>query len=202
LPEGTLLEGIVTTRNEDGSTHIAPMGPIVDADFSCLLLRPFRSSTTYKNLKRSGQGVLHVTDDVELLARAAVGRLERSPRLLPAKNVDGMILRDACRWYAFRVASVDDREQRTAIAARVVDRGQLREFFGFNRAKHAVVEAAILATRIDFFDSGHIEGEFDRLAVLVEKTGGHQERRAFAFLRQFVTEQSHVRDAERAGKAI
>ena len=93
-----------------------------------------------------------------------------------------MILADACRWFAFRVESLDDRDDRTRIVACVIDRGTLREFLGFNRAKHAVVEAAILATRIGILDADHIRGEFDRLAVLVDKTGGHQERRAFAFL--------------------
>jgi hypothetical protein len=186
LPEGTLLEGIVTTLDAEGKPHIAPMGPIVDADFNWLLLRPFRTSATFANLKRSGQGVLHVTDDVELLARAAVGRIEQMPRVVRTEAVDGVILADACRWYAFRVDSLDDREERTKIVARVVDRGRLRDFFGFNRAKHAVVEAAILATRIGILDAAYIRSELARLAVLVEKTGGRQERQAFEFLGQHV----------------
>ena len=188
LPDGTLLEGVVTTLDAEGAPHLAPMGPIVDADFSTLLLRPFRTSTTYQNLKHSQQGVLHVTDDVELLARAAVGQLERLPPHIPAAAVDGVILTDACRWFAFRVVSIDDREDRTRIVARVVDRGRWRDFFGLNRAKHAVVEAAILATRIDFLDAEHVRGEFKRLAPLVEKTGGRQERRAFEFLQEYVAE--------------
>jgi hypothetical protein len=186
LPDGKLLEGVVTTLDADSSPHIAPMGPIVDANFDRLLLRPFRTSVTYRNLKRSGQGVLHVTDDVELIAHAAVGRLETVPPLRPAQAVEGIILTDACRWYAFRVESLDDREERTAIVARVVDRGQLREFFGFNRAKHAVIEAAILATRIELLDAQLILAEFERLASPVSKTGGIEERRAFDFLRQYV----------------
>lgn len=189
LPDGTLLEGIVTTLNDDGSSHIAPMGPIVDPAFTRLLLRPFRTSTTYQNLKRTREGVLHVTDDVELFARAAVGRLAELPRLLPATAVDGVILADACRWYAFRVDSLADREDRTAIISSVVDSGRLRDFFGFNRAKHAVIEAAILATRIDLLDPNCILNELDRLAAPVTKTGGHQERNAFDFLRQYVRDQ-------------
>ena len=86
LPDGILLEGIVTTLNEDGAPHIAPMGPIVDTDFTRLLLRPFRTSTTYQNLKRTGEGVLHVTDDVELFARAAVGQLETTPTIFSSQD--------------------------------------------------------------------------------------------------------------------
>lgn len=193
LSDGTLLEGIVTTLNDDRSPHIAPMGPIVDAAFTRLLLRPFRTSVTYQNLKRTREGVLHVTDDVELFARAAVGELTELPRLLPVKSFDGVILADACRWYAFRVDSMDDREERTAIVASVIDRGRLRDFFGFNRAKHAVIEAAILATRIDWLEPGHILGEFDRLATPIAKTGGQAELSAFEFLRQYVRDQFALR---------
>jgi hypothetical protein len=186
LPYGMLLEGIVTTLNGDGSPHVAPMGPIVDAGFTRILLRPYQTSVTYKNLKRTGKGVLHVTDDVELFARAAVGQLIELPRLVAARSFDGVILEDACRWFAFRVISLDDRQERTEIVAETVDQGRLREFFGFNRAKHAVIEAAILATRIKFLTPGHILEEFDRLAHPVEKTGGQQERCAFEFLRKYV----------------
>jgi hypothetical protein len=189
LPEGMLLESIVTTLNDDGAPHIAPMGPIVDAGFTRMLLRPFRTSVTYQNLKQTREGVLHVTDDVELFARAAVGRLAELPRLVPAKAVRGVILENACRWYAFRVVSIDDSGERTEIVAETVDQGRQRDFFGFNRAKHAVIEAAILATRLDFIEAGHVQAEFDRLAGPVEKTGGHQERDAFDFLKQYVRDQ-------------
>jgi hypothetical protein len=198
LPDGMLLESIVTTLNRDGTPHIAPMGLIVDAGFTRFLLRPYRTSVTYQNLKRTRQGVLHVTDDVELFARAAVGQLTDLPRFVPAKAIEGVILEDACRWYGFRVASIDDREERTEIVAETVDQGRQRDFFGFNRAKHAVIEAAILATRIDFLAASHILAEFDRLAAPVEKTGGHQERKAFDFLRQYIREQIALPAAEAA----
>src|SRR4051812_33117544 len=103
LPDGLVLEGIVTTLNDDGRPHFAPMGPIVDLGFTRLLLRPYCTSVTYQNLKRTREGVLHVTDDVELFARAAVGQLLELPKLVPAKAVRGVILEEACRWYAFRV---------------------------------------------------------------------------------------------------
>ena len=190
-----ILEGIVTTTNDDGTTNISPMGPEVQPDMRRLVLKPFCSSTTYRNLKRVAEGVFHVTDDVELLARAAVGKLEPQPELIDARSVRGRILADACRWYAFRVVELDDSAARARIVADVVDSGQIRDFFGFNRAKHAVVEAAILATRIGLLPAEHIAAELLRLGELVEKTGGPQERRAFDFLEEFVrgasSDQSH-----------
>jgi uncharacterized protein len=181
-----ILEGIVTTVCADGRVNISPMGPRVDPSMRELLLRPYQTSTTYQNLKRTREGVFHVTDDVWLLAQAAVGTPDPLPELIPAEAVEGFILAGACRWYAFRVRELDDREPRTNIVADIVASGRLRDFFGFNRAKHAVVEAAILATRIGIVPAKQIFDEMVRLAVLVEKTGGKQEEQAFAFLKAYI----------------
>jgi hypothetical protein len=181
-----ILEGIVTTIGPEGDINIAPMGPRGDADMRRFLLRPFNTSQTYRNLQYHGEGVLHVTDDVLLLAKAAVGQLVELPPMFRAHRVRGWVLRDACRAYEFRVVNIDDREERINIEVEVVYQGTLREFFGFNRAKHAVVEAAILATRLDFLPRAEIEAEYRKLAVIVQKTGGEQESAAFDFLRAFV----------------
>ena len=181
-----ILEGIVTTVNPDGSANISPMGPRVDRQFTHLLLRPFQTSTTYQNLRRTGEGVFHITDDVLLIAKAAVGRLIPVPSLQPASHVAGFVLPGACRWFAFRVSLLDDLEERTTIDCTVVGSGDLRPFFGFNRAKHAVLEAAILATRIGILPSEKITEELERLAIPVDKTAGAQEREAFEFLRDYV----------------
>ncbi len=188
-----ILEGIVTTVNADGTANISPMGPLVDEQITQFVLRPYKTSRTYQNLRRMGQGVLHVTDDVELLARAAVHRLDPLPKLAKAKKVRGFVLTDACRWYEFQVSSLDDRADRTTIACKVIARGRIRDFFGFNRAKHAVVEAAILATRLDYQPPDQILDEFRRLAVIVEKTAGPQERRAFQVLDEYVGRALHAR---------
>ncbi len=189
-----ILEGLVSTIHADGAPNIAPMGALVDARMRQFVLRPYRSSATYANLKRTGQGVLHVTDDVELLARAAVGQPDPLPPLTKATQIDGVVIADACRWYEFRVAMLDDRTERTTIACAVAAAGRGRDFFGFNRAKHAVIEAAILATRLRRLRPSDVAAEFRRLAEIVEKTGGEQERRAFQFLDQYVT-----RRPDRAG---
>src|SRR4051794_808418 len=169
-----ILEGIVTTLGPDGVLNVAPMGPRVEPDFRRFVLRPYRTSTTYRNLKARGEGVLHVTDDVLLLAQTAIGR-PVEPATRPADVVQGRVLLDACRFYEFRVTELDDREPRTTIVAETVHRGRIRHVFGFNRGKHAVVEAAILATRTEFLPLEEIRAEYRKLAVLVEKTGGPPE---------------------------
>ena len=163
------------------------MGPRVDRSITRLVLRPFQTAQTYRNLKATGCGVFHITDDIELLSRAAVGQLD-APPLMPIEQFSCPRLIDTCRWLAFRVQSLDDSTDRTTIECVVVASGEVRPFFGFNRAKHAVLEAAILATRIGILPADEIRREFERLAVPVQKTAGNQERRAFEFLCRYVHE--------------
>jgi len=183
-----ILEGIVTTVDSHGTINIAPMGPDVRPEMDRFLLRPFRTSQTFQNLKVHGEGVLHVSDDVLLLARAAIGGMDPLPALVRANTIRGWILQDACRYFEFRVKSIDESEERIRIEAEVVASQRLRDFFGFNRAKHAVVEAAILATRTAFLPLNQIEAEYEKLAVLVQKTGGEREHLAFALLQKHIAE--------------
>jgi hypothetical protein len=186
-----ILEAIVTTLDAADRLNIAPMGPQVEPDLRRFILRPYKTSTTYRNLKVHGEGVLHVTDDVLLLARGAIGRVDDAPTR-PATTVRGAILTGACRYHEFRVSRLDDSQDRTQIEAETVASGTLREFFGFNRAKHAVIEAAILATRTEFLPLDEILSDFRRLAVPVRKTGGEAEFAAFRLL------DDHIRALARA----
>ncbi len=183
-----ILEGLITTIDAAGQPHLAPMGPRVDGlDFDRFLLRPFPTSQSYQNLLRHPEGVLHITDDALLLARAAIGSIEPFPITRPAEHVRGFVLADCCRWFEFRIVDVDDSDERVRMTAEVLHRGRGREWFGFNRAKHAVVEASILATRVHLLPPEHIEAEFRVFATIINKTGGPDEHEALRLL------QAHIR---------
>ena len=158
----------------------------VDRSFKRIELRPFATSNTYRNLSDSGFGVFHVSDDVELLARAAVGRIEQAPDTVAAQTIPGRILADACRWYEFRVDNIDDSAERISVECTVTYAGRIRDFFGFNRAMHAVLEAAILATRLHILPRAEIDEQIQKLRILVKKTGGDKEQRAFQFLQEYI----------------
>lgn len=182
-----ILEGLVTTLDRCDNLHVAAMGPQVDGpEVLQFELRPFSTSQTFRNLKRRGEGVLHVIDDALLLARAAIGQAGHV-KCRTATKVQGFILEDCCRYFEFLVASMDESQERVRIQAEVVSAGRLRDFFGWNRAKHAVVEAAILATRTSFLQAEHIASEMARLQVLVEKTGGPAELEAMMLLMEYTS---------------
>ena len=191
-----ILEGIVTSLNAAGELNIAPMGPIVDESLTWLRLRPFQTSQTYRNLTAHPQGVFHVVDDVLLLAKAAIGKLDSLPETFAAEKVTGRVLASACRWYEFEIESLDATQDRTDIRVRVVYVGRLRDFFGFNRAKHAVLEAAILATRLHLLPREEIERQLAALRSPVEKTAGPNELAAFQLVCDHVAD--HFRTLTRS----
>jgi hypothetical protein len=183
-----ILEGLVTTLDSAGRPHVAAMGPAIEeaeraaGAIRTLLLRPFPTSATGANLVRSRAGVFHLCDDVLLLARVVAGAPPEPPATLPATRIAGHLLADACRAYEFEVEAVDDSAERLRLTARVVAEHALRPFLGFSRAAHAVVEAAILVTRLHLLEPEAVRRQLADLAVLVEKTGGGREREAFDLL--------------------
>ncbi len=181
-----IVEGVVTSQNADGVLNVAPMGPIVEGDFCSLLLRPFQSSTTCENLTTTRCGVFHVVDNVELLARTAVGQLTEVPRTRPATVINGRILLDCCRWFEFQVTACDLSAPRTVLQTEIVARGEQRPFLGFNRARHAVLEAAILATRVHLLSETEVKAQLAVLGSAVEKTGGVAESDAVAMLVDYI----------------
>lgn len=193
-----IVEGVVTTLNSEGVLNIAPMGPIVDESMTTLKLRPFQTSTTYRNLKTNPFGVFHIVDDVLLIARAALDHLDPAPETFPAERIQGQVLADCCRWYEFEVTSCDDSAIRTEINTAVVHVGRVRDMFGFNRAKHAILEATILATRLHLVAESEVRKQLAALAIPVEKTAGVREEAAFAFVWEYV--ERWYRDQNNGGR--
>jgi uncharacterized protein len=126
-----------------------------------------------------------LTDDILLFSQAALG--DPHPPTRRAAAVDGAVLDDACSWREVRVEAIDDGESRARVSTVVVGSGNGREFLGFNRARHAVLEASILASRARLLDAADIRDELRRLQVLVDKTAGPREREAMAYVTRQVS---------------
>jgi hypothetical protein len=172
-----ILETVVTTINSDGSVNCAAMG--VEWGEERIVIKPFRGTRTLRNLRATPAAVVHLTDDILLFSQAALG--DPHPPTRPAAYVEGAILEDACSWREVRVEAIEDGE-RARVESVVVGSGIGREFLGFNRACHAVLEASILASRARLLDVAEIRGELERLQVLVDKTAGPREREAMAYV--------------------
>lgn len=181
-----IIEGILTTTSADGSPHHAPMGPLVDDCLQEWLLRPFQTSTTFLNLRRHRQCVFHVVDDVLLLVHSALGiPIELSYQ---RSQVGGWVIDSACHWYCLETVDWELDQPRSQVTARVLEQGALRPFWGWNRAKHAIIEATILATRFHLTGRQTVLEELDRLASTVHKTAGPRELAAWELIRGFMAQ--------------
>ncbi|MGB7323830.1 MAG: DUF447 domain-containing protein [Rubripirellula sp.] len=193
-----ILESLVTSVDASGRVNLAPMGPIVHGDLTepsgagvTFTLRPFVSSRTFGNLKQSKRAVIHVTDDAMLIARAAVGQVDDAEVTRLVRQIEGTDwwpLVDCHRWFAVEIESIDHDDVRSEMNCRVVQSETVRPFFGFNRAKHAVLETAILATRTHLISADAIHDEIKRLTPLIDKTAGSAEHDAFKMLRRIIDE--------------
>jgi hypothetical protein len=177
-----ILETIVTSLDPAGAINFAPMG--VEWGEEIIVLKPFLETRTFQNLTATRTAVVNLTDDAMLFAQGAIS----SPQFpwIPASVVNGAVLQAACSWRELEVVTIDATPPRSRIDARVVHRGFTREFMGFNRAKHAVLEAAILATRTHLLPAEQIKEEYARLQIIVDKTAGPREQEAMTLLTQYV----------------
>ncbi len=173
-----ILETVVTTINPDGSVNCAAMG--VEWGEQRIVIKPYRGTRTLRNLRATRAAVVNVTDDILLFSQAALG--DPHPPTRPAASVDGAVLDDACSWREVRVEAIDERARRARVDTVVIDAGAGREFLGLNRARHAVLEASILASRARMLPPEEIAADLRRLQVLVDKTAGPREREAMDFV--------------------
>ena len=177
-----IIESIVTSMDPSGTVNFAPMG--VEWGEDHLVLKPFLETTTFRNVSATRTAVVNLTDDVMLFAQAAIS--SPSYPAFPAEVVRGVVLEAACSWREVEAVSVDATPPRSRIEARVVHHGFRREFLGFNRARHAVLETAILATRTHLIPAEQIQAEMEKLQVIVDKTAGPREQEAMALLTAYV----------------
>jgi hypothetical protein len=177
-----IIESILTSLGAGGEANFAPMG--VEWGTEEIVIKPFLETTTFRNLRETRVAVVNLTDDVMLFAQGAIATVQFPA--VAATVVRGVVLEAACSWREVEVRALDATPPRARIVTHVVHHGFKREFLGFNRARHAVLEAAILATRTHLLPPARIRDEFARLQVIVDKTAGPREREAMALLTDYV----------------
>ena len=187
-----LLETVVTTTAPDGTVNCAAMG--VRWGEEELVFWPFDTTRTLRNLRARGEAVVHLTDDVLLFVQSALGHPQ--PPTHAAAAVRGAVIEGAIAWREVVVAEIvpaplRDGTARSRVRARVVGAGAAAgRSPGLCRARHAAVEASILASRLPRLGGERVTAELDRLQELVDRTAGAREREAMDYVRRYVDARS------------
>ena len=185
-----LIETVMTTRGRDGDVNCAAMGVRWGADE--VVFWPFDGTRTLRNLRFRGEAVAHLTDDALLFVQSALGHPH--PPTRTAEATGGAVIEQCSAWRELvvtEIAATGDELPRSRVTARVVASGVgAQPPMGLCRARHAAVEASIVASRLRWLGAEQVGLELDRLQELVDKTAGPREREAMAFVRGYVAQRS------------
>jgi len=82
----------------------------------------------------------------------------------------------------------EDDELRPRFYCEIVHEQTHRPFHGYNRAQFAVIELAILVSRLNMLSADKIDSEIEYLRIGLDKTAGDRELEAWSWLMEKVTE--------------
>lgn len=177
-----IIETIFSTLDDGGKPNFAPMGVVWGDEF--ITVRPYRDTHTYRNLLSTGFGVANLTDNV--MAYVQCGLYDSVLPHFPAQAIAGAVFRETCYWREMEVVSRGGTGERAEFRCRILHQGRQRDFLGFCRAGYAVIEAAILATRLDYANHETVAERLASYGEIVEKTGDESERNAFRMVCDYV----------------
>ena len=173
-----IREALVSTLNADGEVHLTPLG--YRQRDERVLLAPFHPSQTLANLRAHGAAVLNFTDDVSIVAGCLTGR--RAWPVAPSARIAVPRLAQSLAHWELEVVEVVEDDTRPTFLCRVLHEQVHAPFTGFNRAQAAVIEAAVLVSRLEWLDPQAVRDEFSRLRSAIDKTAGVRERLGWEWL--------------------
>jgi uncharacterized protein len=184
-----IFETIITSINADGIAHVAPFGVRHEGEY--IVIAPYQPSTTLANVLASKQAVMNICDDVRVFAAALTNR--QAWTLQPTNQVKGFRLADCLQHVELVLVEVRDDTLRPQLVMQKVYAEQHKPFNGFNRAQAAVIELAVLVSRLHMLPQDKIQAEMQYLQIAIDKTAGANELLAWSWLvektEQFYAEQ-------------
>ncbi len=182
-----IRECIVTTLREDKSVHIAPMG--IHEDGEKLIILPFKPSATLDNLESNGTATLNYTDDVRIYAGCLIGHQDWPT--CSTDQIKGARLENCLSHTELEVINKVEDEVRPQYICKTVHEATHQAFHGYNRAQSAVLELAILTSRLHMLPPEKIQQEIEYLSIGYEKTSGPREQEAWGWLMEKIQAYSH-----------
>ena len=189
-----IVETVLSSISQDGKVNFAPIGVHIPDTTSHLSeikeieIRLYSGSVTFSNLKTMAEGVINFTDDISIFVDTALfskalptapSYMVRPPRMAEAKTV-----------WEFSVTSFNDSTEPARVVGKVLYFEDLTAgFTGFCRARGAILEATIVATRIQWTPVNKIEESWHLWQEVVVKTGGVREQQAFQKVSDYFVQQ-------------
>ncbi|WP_085315719.1 DUF447 domain-containing protein [Derxia lacustris] len=171
-------EVVITTVDGDGLPHVAPMGARLEGRE--VVIAPFRPSVTLDNILATRCAVLNVVTDVRVFAGCVTGR--RSWPTLATEQIAGVRLEAAIAHSELILVAASDDAQRPELRLSRRHDATHADFAGFNRAQAAVIEGAVLVSRLHLLPAERIDAELAYLQIAIDRTAGPSEAEAWQWL--------------------
>ncbi len=177
-----IFETIISTVNSQGDVHITPFG--IQMQDGLVVISPYKPSATLENILATQHAVMNLTDDVRVFAGALTSRQAWS--LTPTDKVAGYRLKETLAHKELKLVKTNEDALRPQLFLEVIHEVQHQSFLGFNRAQAAVIELAVLASRLNMLAKEKVLSEMQYLQIAIDKTAGERELQAWAWLTEKV----------------
>ncbi len=177
-----IFETIISTVNNQGDVHATPFG--IQMQDRLVVISPYKPSATLENILATQQAVMNLTDDVRVFAGALTRR--QAWTLIKADKIVGYRLTETLAHKELKLVDVREDETRPKLLMEVVHEAQHLPFQGFNRAQAAVLELAVLTSRLNMLAKDKVLSEMQYLQIAIDKTAGERELQAWGWLTEKV----------------
>ena len=177
-----IFETIISTVNSQGDAHVTPFG--IQMQDGLVVISPYKPSATLENILATQHAVMSLTDDVRVFAGALTRR--QAWQMTPAEKIVGYRLTETLAHKELKLVKINEDTLRPQLFLEVVHEVQHQPFLGFNRAQAAVIELAVLASRLNMLAKDKVLSEMQYLQIAIDKTAGERELQAWAWLTEKV----------------
>ena len=182
-----IFETIIATVDLAGEPHITPFGVRYEGDL--VVIAPYKPSITLDNILATKCAVINLADDVRFFAAALTYRKfanRKAGELVQANKIKGFRLADCLAHVELELVELRDDATRPQLFMQKVAEFNHRPFAGFNRAQAAVIELAVLVSRLHLLPKDKIMNEIEYLKIAMDKTAGEREMQAWGWLTEAI----------------
>ena len=177
-----IFETIITTVDLTGEPHITPFGVRYEGD--TVIIAPYKPSTTLDNILATKCAVMNLADDVRVFAAALTNR--KIGELVQTNKINGFRLADCLAHVELELVELHNDDTRPHLFMQKVAEFNHKPFTGFNRAQAAVIELAVLVSRLHILPKNKIMNEIEYLKIAIDKTAGEREILAWSWLTETI----------------
>nr|WP_295161994.1 DUF447 domain-containing protein [uncultured Methanobrevibacter sp.] len=181
MERGRQYETIITTKNDDGTNHAAPMGVLCSGP-DVIINRIFKGSQTLENILKQKEFYVNITQSPHLFTYSLIDDLDNE------YFADNNTLKDADAYFKCEVINfkeavkqsdpIKKKGEAIVFKSKVVELVIKKETEAFNRGFGYVIESLISFLRFDLVDSEEKEfytKRFKEAYRVVNKVGTRQD---------------------------